>query len=317
METAKSIESERKNYLTIVISGIIIAILIQFLPSFYYQGSVWYWAIDLLLILLLTYVLFMMLVSPEIFNKEFLVVLLYDLDKEIFLPTGLYAGLADQGRRASGRKIIDQDFLESMPKSAQKIEEYAKETEKIVQSLLVDWLHHSVSQFEAPLSRAGSQLIAPLPTKLIDRGIPSLEALETEVKRINPREITKNPYMTTMASIRLPKDAKLEFCERGVRLIHKKMKIDFTVEFRGILSSPSSLTVKYFNKIRSLSFIPDKNPLGDLPKRKLIEVLCVVTFNAVLSRWAKDIHLKLVREMASSLEEFLHWDKIIENWSYP
>jgi len=308
MPRADSIERERKEYAVILLSTVGMAILIQFIPSLYFQGIIFPLTIVVILLGVLMITLFIIIVKPRRWMNEFLTVLIYDLDKNSFLPTGFYAFLANQLYREPNKNFINQEAVVAIFKGAED-KEFAKNTERLVQALLVEWLNHIVSQSELPLARRSRLLLTPLPTRLLQKGVSFSKELPTEVKILNPREITKNPYMTDMASIALPKSTNLEFFENGLRLISKKVKINLTVRFVGIQLSPSTLTYHYFEYIQRIfkHFFRE-----DLPQRKLVEVICVVTFRAELSRFAKDAQLNWANEMAGSLEDFLHWDRVLE-----
>jgi len=314
-----SIERERQDYFVIIVSGIAVAILIQFIPSLFFQAKYKCLIVDLSFLIAFAFILFRIMVKPRKIDKEFLTVLVYDLKNKSFLPTGFYALLADQLLRESSHKFIEDEEFNSMFERMRQPHTkalYAEGAEEIVQALLVEWLHHVVSQFEAPLARAGFQILSPLPSKLLLQGIPSLKEMETCTERINPREVSRNPYMTIMASITLPKNTNLKFTEHGIQLLHKRVKISLDIKFKGILLSPSKITEPYFSQMQRLYSLLNKDFMGDLSKRKLIEILCVVGFQAEASRWAKDIQLKWVNELCDSLEKFLHWDQIIKSYDF-
>ena len=297
MNTMNSIERERLEYFTIITTGIIIAILVQFIPPFLSQANYELLVVDLLAITVLAFTLFYVMVKPRKIYREFLTVLIYDLQNKSFLPTGFYAILAEQLLSESGHKLI---------------EDIAERAEKLVQALFVEWLHHVVSEFERPIAKAGFQKLSPLPTRLLSQGIPSLKEMETYEVIINPREMTKNPYMTTMAYIKLPKDTVIKFVERGIQLHYKQVRISIDVRFNGLLRSPSTISVPY---LKQMQLVFKRDLMDYLSKRELIEILCIVHFHAEVGRWAKDIHLRWVNELYRSLEEFLHWDRVIKNSS--
>jgi len=311
MNAMDSIERERREYFVIITNGIIITILIQFIPPLFFQANYGLLVVSLLIIIVLALILFYVMVKPRKIDKEFLAVLIYDLQNKYFIPTGFYAILAEQSLREAGRKLIEDEELNSLIKGEYRsVRDIAKRVEKLVQALLVEWLHHVVSEFEPPHARVGFQILSSLPTELLSRGISSLKEMKTRRVEINPRDMTKNPYMTTMAFIELPENTGIKFTECGIQLCHKQAKISIDVKFNGLLLSPSTITIPYFKQMQQ-AFGRDLKDL--LAGRKLIEFLCIVHFRAEVSRWAKDIHLRWANELCKSLEEFLHWDRVVRN----
>ncbi len=250
----RSLEEERRRFGLLIISTVIVALGITFLPSLYFYKLHDWLLIDVIIIAATLLFAFQLIVVPFTLKKEYLAILIYDLEKEHFLEVGeepnyvCHANtiLSDSSLKDEMKKLFNKDT------SPPKIEEVKKLIELLLQATLLGWID-SLQFSGVPVSRFISMITTPLPTKYLRRPLQSFQAIETEEISL---ECT-NPYLKQTSlpysrRIRLPKGTKINLSQNNIKLIHKRFEIEIEPEFICFSVFPSSLTRPYFQKLAYL-----------------------------------------------------------------
>ncbi|KXA93208.1 hypothetical protein AKJ64_01175 [candidate division MSBL1 archaeon SCGC-AAA259E17] len=300
----RSLEKEKKRFGVLILSAVIVAICVSFLPMLASRNYYLFLLLDFGIVCGAILLAFLQLVRPFILEKEYMCNLIFDYSKERFLIVGdeiNYSFYANDIITKSEGKFVSEEEVES----AEDIDlrHIGGKVEDLLLALLLRWLE-SIHQTEIPVSHASAGTLSPLPTKYLKRPPASMQKLETE--RVSWRyQGSENPFINSLlGEVPLPEGTNFDLTDEAIRLKHKRFELRIEPRFVRV-SSISALSEPYFRKISKMKGLSDIDI-------EPVEFHSIIKLSGNVGRFGKDVHIQFLKEMAKDLENFIHWDKVVE-----